>query len=109
MKQLVGLIGSIVVGAAIVTVGLSGDLAVAAKSGQLNGAGCIGKCGNGDNDGNGDKEDNEDKDDRRNGHAVPEPSTVILLGAALAGLGIWSWRRKSRKSCVRKNYNLEIL
>ncbi len=75
MKKLVGLIGSIVVGAAIVTMGLSSDLAVAAKPGVLNGAGCNGNCGDGDND---DKEDKDEKDDKGKGHAVPEPSTVIL-------------------------------
>jgi PEP-CTERM motif len=91
-KKRVGLIGSIVVGAALVTVGVSGDFAWAAKQGELNGAGCIGNCGNGD------KGNNGDRGDKGKGHSVPEPSSVILLGAAAVGLGIWSWRRKATES-----------
>src|SRR6185295_7359385 len=89
MKKRVGLIGSIVVGAALVTVGASGDFAWAGKQGELIGAGSIGNSGNGDRG---------DKGDKGKGHSVPEPSSVILLGAAAVGLGIWSWRRKSTES-----------
>jgi hypothetical protein len=89
MKKRVGLIGSIIVGAALVTVGVSGDLAWAGKQGELNGEGYIGNSVNGDRGHTG------DRGDKGKGHSVPEPSSVILLGAAAVGLGIWSWRRKS--------------
>ena len=101
MKKRVGLIGSIVVGAALVTVGLSSDFAWAGKQGELNSAGSNGNSRNGDigyKFDRGDKGDKGDRGDKGKGHSVPEPSSVILLGAAAVGLGIWSWRRKSMES-----------
>lgn len=32
------------------------------------------------------------------GSRVHEPASLMLLGAGLAGIGIWSWRRKSMKA-----------
>jgi len=98
MKKRVGLIGSIVVGAALVTVGASGDFAWAGADKELK---ADLKELKSDLKGNlkdlkGDVKDVIGK----NGHTnrVPEPSSVLLLGAGLAGLGIWAWRRKSTES-----------
>ncbi len=35
--------------------------------------------------------------DSNNAPAVPEPSLVILMGAALAGIGGVAWRRNRKK------------
>lgn len=85
MKILISLIGSILLGTAVVVVGLSGNFSVAKpENGNIPGASDTNGCGPSGNQ-------------PKKCASVPESSSVILLGAGLAGLGFWTWRRASRK------------
>ena len=87
MKTRIGLIGSVVLGVALV--GLSGDLAWAVSD-NTNGCEPSGgqpqQCGSIPGPAS------------STPVTVPEPASLILLGAGVAGLGIWAWRKKSTES-----------
>ena len=86
MKKQLGFIGSLVLAATFVLVGVSGNLALADQNNQ----------GQNNNDQGQNIQRIPTPVPVRN---VPEPSSFLLLGAAgLAGLGIWAWRRKSTNS-----------
>ena len=77
--------GSFLLGAAMVAGGLSGNLAMAQSfNGNMPGVSDTNGCG-------------PSGGQPKKCEAVPEPSSMILLGAGMAGLGFWAWKRKSTK------------
>jgi PEP-CTERM motif len=98
MKKQVGLVGSILIAATIVTLGLGGGLAQAGPNG--NNGNHNGQNGNNGNHNGSFKQDVNfqisGNAQPSNTQSVPEPLSLILLGTGLAGIAIL--RRVCRKA-----------